>query len=620
MSRWPIGWLLVLLAALAGGGGTGVHAGFVWHTLLVGWLAVVVVRGRPADHEPTGELRWMVVAFSLAIALTMIRGSYLYGAWLTAVECGAFFAVSWLTARRGVTIVETLLPWLLVAASTQSVWMVVQAWTREDVVRPAGTLFNPNHAGAWLAMIVLLQAARLFRNPRAAWWIPLPLIGLFWTQSRGAFLGLIVGLVLLGILNRDRLSTRSRRWLLAGLVGSAIVIGGIVLVRFTQDDPFRFHRLRIGSAVASLIADNPWTGVGVGQFADAAESVRFADGVGLYRYDRRFSTTHSDWLRLPVEWGLPLTLWVVVAIYRRLRRLRLTSPDGSRSWGMDGALAALAAWVVQSGVDNLSMRPAVFLLAAVLVGVLFSGPRRSGGPRLLAARPRRLAVLGLLLLVWVVGELAPWSSWRDREATPPRLDRAARHHRLDPEIAMRMAEQRLYAAGSPDLLLYAEARGEWERAIDLRPRHAVYHRRAARLEARICLSLFRDVACRERASSRFAEASRWSPYDAGVALEHGLFLLDAGDPAAARRQAETARRLEPIAALPHLVIAEALIHESLFGDAELALREALRLAEQFATDDRQTPEERKYGQGLSALPAERVASIREALAAAGGRS
>jgi tetratricopeptide (TPR) repeat protein len=213
----------------------------------------------------------------------------------------------------------------------------------------------------------------------------------------------------------------------------------------------------------------------------------------------------------------------------------------------------------------MTQRPAIYLLAAALLGSLLSVPRpaRSGLHRL-----ARASMTLLLVLAFVVGDLAPYLAWRIADRLPRgrldgedavRLTRALRHNPVHPDLWLRRAE---HLAGDGTGLTaesYAAAREATERAIRLSPGDARYRRGAARIEALACRSLFRDAATRARAAERFREAERLSRYDPFIALELAGFLMDTDDPAGARRAAERALALEPEAVVPRLLLADALL-------------------------------------------------------------
>ena len=99
------------------------------------------------------------------------------------------------------------------------------------------------------------------------------------------------------------------------------LVGWRQLSRIEQYDPFRYQRVKIWSASAQAIADDPWWGSGPGQFPTAAANLAFSDGDGPLRHDRGFAATHSDLLRLPADLGLPTTLAALVAALLAARAL-----------------------------------------------------------------------------------------------------------------------------------------------------------------------------------------------------------------------------------------------------------------------------------------------------------
>jgi tetratricopeptide (TPR) repeat protein len=154
------------------------------------------------------------------------------------------------------------------------------------------------------------------------------------------------------------------------------------------------------------------------------------------------------------------------------------------------------------------------------------------------------------------------------------------------------------AAGPPATGPYAAAREAAEHALRLQPRDARYMRRAARIEARACLALFRTEACRERVREQYRLAERLSRFEPSIPLELAVFLLELGDPAGARRAAERALTLEPEAVLPRMVLAEALV-DSAGRAAVPRAGELLREAEEKARRWSDASGEPSAGQLLS---------------------
>jgi O-antigen ligase len=132
--------------------------------------------------------------------------------------------------------------------------------------------------------------------------------GLVSASRAGAAL-LILETVLVFVLVRPRAS-RILIPLFALVVTSlAAVAGGEVLVgRMRESDPFRDRREIFQSSLA-MIAERPWTGYGLGNFATVyPEFARFDPGAVVER-------AHNDWLEWATEGGWPFAaVWMVLAI------------------------------------------------------------------------------------------------------------------------------------------------------------------------------------------------------------------------------------------------------------------------------------------------------------------
>jgi tetratricopeptide (TPR) repeat protein len=158
---------------------------------------------------------------------------------------------------------------------------------------------------------------------------------------------------------------------------------------------------------------------------------------------------------------------------------------------------------------------------------------------------------------------------------------------------------------------YAAAREAAEAARRLQPNDATYARAEARVEANACLSLLPFEATRARAARLYDEALALARTDATIPLEAARFLLQAGDPAGARRAAESALRIEPRASAPRILLARAIQGQEGAAGAEQARRlldEALALAPR--TDEKPAS---AYDAALRSVDPRLVDSIRRDL-------
>ena len=561
------GLAALLALATLGEGGAAAELLLAWHVVLALLLAWEL-RAVGADHGPTLLAALAAVAaVAWASASAILVAPYAYAAWLAVLELLACLGVGWLAARGGLALSRTLVAPLAAVAALHAVYFLVEKFA-VGAFRPASTFLNPNHLAAWLVAVLALTAGTAIESrPRGrravlfATAAALVSCVVVLSGSRGALLGAVVAASVLFLTMRSRLSRSWRRALLAATVIVALVAAGGIALRYRTSDPFRYQRVQIWSATVDVSAAHPWLGTGPRQFAAAARTIQFPDGDGPLRHDRGFSSTHSDWLRVPAEWGWPGAVFMLALGAAIVLGVRRAQRDGESAAGPTAALAAL---VVQGAVENLSQRPAVYLLAAVLAGVLVAIPRR-GEVRAPAAGRWVLLPLALLL---VVGDVAPYLAHVAVRGLPrgglndvqaARLDAAIELNPLHPDYRARVAEAILAAPGGlTHAADYLRARGAVEDAIRLHPASARYRRLLGRVEGEACASLFRDVATRERAREAFSAAARLAPFDPFLPLEEAGMLLRTGDALGATRAARRALAIEPESVVPRLVLAVAL--------------------------------------------------------------
>jgi tetratricopeptide (TPR) repeat protein len=434
-------------------------------------------------------------------------------------------------------------------------------------------------------------------------------------RSRGAALGLVAGVAALLLLRWSSLSAIARRAAVGGALAATLLSGALFAGRLREDDPYRWTRMRIWAAGVEIARRAPWLGCGPGQFPVAAAAVRFPDPVGPLRWDRSFSTPHSDVVRLPAEFGVPAALAVGLALALALSRaiVRGRAEDGL---ARASSLAAFVALAVQATVDDLTTRPAIVVLGAMLLGSAAARPR-DGAPARVLPRSIRLALATVGVVVFLAGDLAPWLAWRTLHGVPRRSDTEARLTRalalnpVHPDVHLRLAELRLRTGlrGGPD---YARARREAEAAVRLSPRDARYRVGLARVEVAACHALFPDEATRARASANYTAAASLAPFDPWVPLEQGRFLLSAGDVEGALRAAERARELEPQALPPRLLLGRARL--ALGGPQNVAAaRDLLGQAEMMAARHSATPRQSPYAASMLSLDLQESSALRRAL-------
>jgi O-antigen ligase len=212
------------------------------------------------------------------------------------------------------------------------------------VGRAVGNMRQPNHLSGllmWaLVAAVALHELRLL-NRAMLWVMSLPI--LFALQLSASRTGATCVMLLLGWAVIDRhLSRTSRWWLAATPLLYAAFFGAFTLyghieqrlqntgVRvfsestWVNNDPN--SRINIWHNTLDMIADQPWAGVGFGEFNMAWTLTSFPSRPSLF-----FDHCHNLLLQLTVEIGIPATLLVIalltLALRQGLNRAKMASGD-----------------------------------------------------------------------------------------------------------------------------------------------------------------------------------------------------------------------------------------------------------------------------------------------------
>jgi hypothetical protein len=354
--------------------------------LAVGWSWSA--GGLPAS------LAWSAAGL-LAAAALMVAGGAAQGA---AAPVFALFCAGWVVAgvfNVGIAVVQVFAP-----AWPDGDWIA-----RSGIVgRAVGNLRQPNHLSSLLmwssiAVVALLELRRLHWR----WALPLlaaMLLAVVLTASRTGLVS--VGLLALwGLLDR-RLSLPGRALLIGspllyalawlGLAAwadaSAHAFGGTA--RLAEAD-LSGSRFGIWSNTLALIRQNPWTGVGFGEFNYAWTLTPFPG-----RPTALFDHAHNLPLHLAAELGLPLAGAVMALLLWALWRAASAAWAGA---GDDGsARRAALMMVLMIGLHSLLEYPlwyAYFLLPAAWAWGFSLG----GGDR-------RAAAAGRLSIALLAGGIA----------------------------------------------------------------------------------------------------------------------------------------------------------------------------------------------------------------------
>jgi putative inorganic carbon (HCO3(-)) transporter len=286
----------------------------------------------------------------------------------------------------------------------------------EGTVRIYSTLDNPNLLGGYLLPILPLAAVAVLRwrtLPRrlfALLSLVLGIVALVLTYSRGAWMGMVASLGLLGLLLAMR---QTRHWPLFWrrtlplllLVAAAVAL--VVLV--TQVEPLRVRvmslvagredssnnfRINVWTSVLAMINDRPWLGIGPGNTA-------FNLIYPLYQQPKfNALSAYSIPLELLVEAGVPGLLAGLALLFTAMRTGLLQGQgQGMLSLPSLAAVAAFAGLAVQGLTDTIFFRPEVQLVALFSLATLAAAARVDAGTAAAAsplaeARPQAKARSG----------------------------------------------------------------------------------------------------------------------------------------------------------------------------------------------------------------------------------
>ena len=195
------------------------------------------------------------------------------------------------------------------------------------------------------------------------------------SASRGGFAAMVCGLLAMMIIGV--VSLRRRRVALWPVVGVILPIAAIfVFIVFNGNQlGDRLNEFLVGgdneatrpvlwAAAERMIADAPWTGLGLGTFQDAYPL--YAVQALPFVMDK----THSDYLELAAGLGLPaaIVLWVGLAWFAVVCAIGALRRRRDRQFVLT-ALGASVLVAVHSAVDFSLQIPAVALQYAVLLGI-----------------------------------------------------------------------------------------------------------------------------------------------------------------------------------------------------------------------------------------------------------
>lgn len=261
--------------------------------------------------------------------------------------------------------------------------------------RVSGTIGSPNPAAAYLGLsMVLSLGVALAATQRKDRWLAvtglaLSLIPMVFTQSRGGWIQLVVGIGILVVAGGRRLPLKTIACATVLLLTLMLPFKGAVFGRLYGDDRGSAgSRMPMNYVALAMIEDHPVLGVGANNYAVAMPPYVVAGGLGTYFY-----TVHNKFLLVFAETGVGGFLIFVAFLVAILR-------EGWKAWRLRdpvlspialGCVAGVAGLMVQMNFEPARTDPYSHLIW--LCGGLVVAMRRiaqSSENHASVARPRRM--------------------------------------------------------------------------------------------------------------------------------------------------------------------------------------------------------------------------------------
>jgi O-antigen ligase/cytochrome c-type biogenesis protein CcmH/NrfG len=306
-----------------------------------------------------------------------------------------------------------------VLAAAASVYAIAQAlgadpirWVDLDSqARPFATLGNPDFYGQFLSVVVIASAAALVFGGaglgRVRWAIAAlgveSAVLLVVVATRGAVIGVVAGLLVLGVLWLRRTGISRRALSRLALAGGALVVASAVVVFATPlgsrlfalaNAPEVTGRVLIYQAATRIFADHPVLGVGFENFAVVYPQYEEAEGL---KNNRTQTSAHSWLFHTAATTGLVglLTLAALLIALAVHAWQRARDPDATALLVATAATAAYyGSGLVLPGAQSIQWIP------WVCIGIPLASDLRTAR---VVARIPGVRLPGLARLVIVVG-------------------------------------------------------------------------------------------------------------------------------------------------------------------------------------------------------------------------
>ena len=344
---------------------------------VVSWLASHIARSERLDAPP---FFWPLVVYA---ALTLISAGFSIDPEESFTDSKQLVLLMLVPLTydlaRGARAQSVLSIILTIGAASALVGIVQYAVLNFDGLgrRPQGTLSHWMTYSGTLMLVICAAVARLLYGTSGRLWaafvMPALLVALSLTLTRGAWVGVAVGVAVLFLSKDFRLLAVIPIVAVVGIVLAPQALTDRVYSIFDPNDLTSRDRVAMLQAGVAIIKDYPLTGVGPDQIERAYPNYRVAGAVKATN-----PHLHNVPMQIAAERGLPALaawLWFVISVTIGLVRLLRKSRHKSLAAAALGGIAAMLA----AGLTEYNFGDSEFLMLLLVMITLPFAANRDGG-------------------------------------------------------------------------------------------------------------------------------------------------------------------------------------------------------------------------------------------------
>jgi O-antigen ligase len=344
---------------------------------VVSWLASHITRSERLEAPP---FFWPLVVYA---ALTLISAGFSIDPEESFTDSKQLVLLMLVPLTydlaRGARARSVLSIILTIGAASAFVGIVQYAVLNFDGLgrRPQGTLSHWMTYSGTLMLVICAAVARLLYGTSGRLWaafvMPALLVALSLTLTRGAWVGVAVGVAVLFLSKDFRLLAVIPIVAVVGIVLAPQALTDRVYSIFDPNDLTSRDRVAMLQAGVAIVKDYPLTGVGPDQIERAYPNYRVADAVKATN-----PHLHNVPMQIAAERGLPALaawLWFVTSVTIGLVRLLRKSRQKSLAAAALGGIAAMMA----AGLTEYNFGDSEFLMLLLVMITLPFAANRDGG-------------------------------------------------------------------------------------------------------------------------------------------------------------------------------------------------------------------------------------------------